>query len=65
MFRCLFLIHDFHRAAVSTAKSKNLLLSTPDSVWTPAQQLPGQFGMDTLWQTNMTMEATQSSYIVR
>lgn len=64
MFQCLFLIHVFHRAAVSTAKSKNLLLSTPDSVWTPAQQPPGQFRLDTLWQANMTMEATQFSYIV-
>ena len=41
-----------------------LLYPPPDSVWTPAQQPPGQFGMDTLWQTNMTMEATQFSYIV-
>ena len=41
-----------------------LLYPPPDSVWTPAQQPPGQFRMDTLWQTNMTMEATQFSYIV-
>lgn len=42
-----------------------LLYPPPDSVWTPAQPPPGQFRMDTLWQTNMTMEATQFSYIVR